>query len=365
MKCNSLLIHLSFSPVIFLCATASAVDTQPACRSITNPSLGSVCYTEWPFSSRQRGEGGTKTWEQIVERVEPNYVIVDTQVIVQEQNGITSKPTPNIVSSSGNVSIVNQIDSSVRELEEVKNSLQAEASGCVPPVCGQVKNQLDTVNQKISQYSESKRVAIQAGGNEKILFKWTTKVECSRLGICGPGAWMNGVIRVNQRYLGNPSSIRQETLSLVNSSQPLISQTSSGSFVKLRNKNWNKCLNLQNGTQNGVKTNAWECVSHPDQEWKIEDASNGFVKLRNKNSGRCLNLQNGTQNGVTTNAWECVSHPDQEWKIEDAGNGFVKLRNKNWGRCLNLQSATQNGVTTNAWECVSHPDQEWKIENAG
>ncbi|MCX5965125.1 MAG: RICIN domain-containing protein, partial [Cyanobacteria bacterium] len=58
--------------------------------------------------------------------------------------------------------------------------------------------------------------------------------------------------------------------------------------------------------------------------------SGSFVKLRNKNSGRCLNLQNATQNGVAANAWECVSHPDQEWKIEDAGNGFVKLRNKNW-----------------------------------
>ena len=90
-----------------------------------------------------------------------------------------------------------------------------------------------------------------------------------------------------------------------------------------------------------------------------------FVKLRNRNWGRCLNLQSATQNGVQTNAWDCVSHPDQEWKIEDAGNGFVKLRNRNWGRCLNLQSATQNGVQTNAWDCVSHPDQEWKIENAG
>ena len=90
-----------------------------------------------------------------------------------------------------------------------------------------------------------------------------------------------------------------------------------------------------------------------------------LVKLRNKNWGRCLNLQNATQNGVAANAWDCVSHPDQEWKIEDAGNGFVKLRNKNWGRCLNLQNATKNGVTANAWECVSHPDQEWKIESAG
>ena len=90
--------------------------------------------------------------------------------------------------------------------------------------------------------------------------------------------------------------------------------------------------------------------------------SSNTVKLRNKNWGRCLNLQSATQNGVTTNAWDCVSHPDQEWKIEEIGNGFVKIRNKNWGKCLNLQSATQNGVAVNSWECAAHPDQEWKIE---
>ena len=92
--------------------------------------------------------------------------------------------------------------------------------------------------------------------------------------------------------------------------------------------------------------------------------NSSFIKLRNRNWGRCLNLQSATQNGVQPNVWECVPHPDQEWKIEDVGNGFVKLRNRNWGRCLNLQSATQNGVQPNVWECVPHPDQEWKIENA-
>ena len=72
---------------------------------------------------------------------------------------------------------------------------------------------------------------------------------------------------------------------------------------------------------------------------------------------------NATQNGGLPIVWDCVSHPDQEWKLEDAGNGFVKIRNKNWGKCLNLQSnATQNGGLPIVWDCVSHPDQEWKLE---
>ena len=120
MKYKSLLTHLSLTSVVFLCAMVSATDAQPACRAITNPSPESVCYTEWQFSSRQRGKGGTKTREQLVNRVEPNYFIVGTEVIVQESNSITSKSTPNIVSSSGNTSIVNETSSSIRELTEVK-----------------------------------------------------------------------------------------------------------------------------------------------------------------------------------------------------------------------------------------------------
>ena len=112
---------------------------------------------------------------------------------------------------------------------------------------------------------------------------------------------------------------------------------------------------------NGIKTRTMVWVDRPPSPGGVGT----LVKLRNRNWGRCLNLQSADRNGVKTNAWECVSHPDQEWKIEDAGNGFVKLRNKNWGRCLNLQSATKNGVETNAWECVPHPDQEWEIEKVG
>ncbi len=52
---------------------------------------------------------------------------------------------------------------------------------------------------------------------------------------------------------------------------------------------------------------------------KITSLTKSFVKLRNKNWGRCLNLQSATKNGVPTNGWDCVSHPDQEWKIETAG----------------------------------------------
>ncbi|MGQ4647644.1 RICIN domain-containing protein [Lyngbya aestuarii] len=86
-----------------------------------------------------------------------------------------------------------------------------------------------------------------------------------------------------------------------------------------------------------------------------------WVRIQNRNWGSCLNLQNADRNGVGVNSWECVSHPDQEWKITDVGNGYVRIQNRNWGSCLNLQSADRNGVGVNSWECVSHPDQEWRI----
>ena len=310
MKYKSLLTHLSFAPMVLLCVMTSAADAQPACRTITNPSPGSVCYTEWQFSSRQRGEGGTRTHEQLIERVAPNYVIVDTEVIIQESNGITSRPSPNIVSSSGNASIVEETSRSIRELTEVKNSLQAKAEGCVPPVCGKIQNQLDVVNQKISEYSERKRVAIEAGGNEKILFKWTTKVECSTFGICGPGAWMNGVIRVFQRYLGNPSSIKQETLSLADSSLSINSSVTKGNALVNAG---GKCLDVHvpDMRNNGGRVQVWDCNGAPQQQWSLR--GNTLVNV----GGKCLDVHapDMRNNGGRVQVWDCNGAPQQQWRF--------------------------------------------------
>ncbi len=56
-----------------------------------------------------------------------------------------------------------------------------------------------------------------------------------------------------------------------------------GSVIRLRNRNWNKCLNLQNASVDGVQPNVWNCVPHGDQEWQILNSSSYLPNLKSLN----------------------------------------------------------------------------------
>jgi hypothetical protein len=144
---RSLLKSLVIISPLLLLAFPVKAQTIPACRNIT-PSAGRVCYTEHPFSARQRDEGGTRTYNFIVERVAQNWVIIDYEVIREGGFGAVSNPTGSIVSSNGNASIVNVTQSETQRLSEVKSQLEAKAQGCYPPVCGQIQGQLSSVDRE-------------------------------------------------------------------------------------------------------------------------------------------------------------------------------------------------------------------------
>lgn len=200
----------------------------PACRSVT-PRPNQVCYTEHPFSARQRDEGGTREHSFIIERVAPNYVIVDYGLIVDRSFGATSKPQGSIVSSSGNASIVQTTKREKQSLSEVRSQLKGKVQGCYPPVCGQLQGQIDKLDREIEKLSSTQTSAVSAGGNEKILFKYTTSVKCRKyLGVttCGDGAAMDGKVRVNQRYLGDPNVLKSSSQALLNESKALLKKAS-------------------------------------------------------------------------------------------------------------------------------------------
>ncbi len=220
---SSLLQTLSIlSPVVIL---ASSVDAQSACRNVTVPTIGLVCYTEHPFSARQRDEGGTKTWSFIAERISPNWVLVDHEVIREGGFGTISDPTGSVVSANGNASILDVTQREATTLTEIKSQLEAKAQGCLPPVCGQIQGLLSSVSREIERLSSYRSSSVTAGGNEKILFSYTTSVSCQKyLGIktCGGGASIYGKVKVYQRYLGDPDSLRASSQSLVQNARSVL-----------------------------------------------------------------------------------------------------------------------------------------------
>ena len=241
MKLSKFLIGCSIISAGVLAIGAGLLDLKqaeaqsiPACRNI-QPRPDQVCYTEHPFSARQRDEGGTKSWSFIVERVAPNYVIIDYQILVDRSFGAASKPTGSVVSATGNASIIQTTTREEEKLGQTKSQLKGKLQGCFPPVCGQLQGQIERIDREITKLSDTRRTAISAGGNEKITFTHTTSVRCRRwLGVpeCGSGAAIDGKVRVNHRYLGDPNSLRQASTSLVQQSLSLLQQPSTSSSPK-------------------------------------------------------------------------------------------------------------------------------------
>lgn len=167
---------------------------------------------------RQRDEGGTKKWNFLVERWAPGWIIVDWTI--QKDPGAFGTytwPNGSIVSSSGNASIVSETRSERQRLSELRNEVQGKAMGCYGPVCGELQQKAQSLDREIQRLSEIERTAISAGGNEKVMFRGTTYVDCSKiLGIqnCGGGAKANGKILVNQRFIGTPQTAIAPSLAL-------------------------------------------------------------------------------------------------------------------------------------------------------
>jgi len=156
-------------------------------------------------------------------------------------------------------------------LGETRSQLKGKLQGCYPPVCGQLQGQIDRIDREIERLSDTRRTAVSAGGNEKIQFTHTTSVNCRRyLGVqtCGSGAAMDGKVRVNQRYLGDPNSLRQASLSLVEQSSSLLKQASNASSST-------SCVsvNSKGGWQRFNLPGTFTKVTSIDGDWSVDSRS--------------------------------------------------------------------------------------------
>ena len=248
MKLKALMTTLSLSATVATVqilglshpkSQPAQAQSIPRCINVT-PQFNKVCWSKYPFYARQRDVGGRRDHEFIVERVQPGYSIIDYEIVKTSGHGAISWPTGNIVSSDGNISILTVTNREIQKLTELRGRLRQEAEVCKGPICGKVEQQLDYVNREIDNLSRHKRVAVEAGGNEKILFTFTTRVSCSTFGICGEGAKVEGYVKVYQRYLGNAASLRDQSEQVQRNAQLALAnfaQSNSGSIGFYRQSN--------------------------------------------------------------------------------------------------------------------------------
>jgi len=205
--------------------------------------------------------------------------------LIDRSFGAVSRPTGSIVSANGNAAIIQESTRSVETLGETRYQLKGKIQGCYPPVCGQLQGQIDRIDREIERLSDTRRTSVSAGGNEKIQFTHTTSVSCRKyLGVttCGSGAAIDGKVRVNQRYLGDPNSLRQESLSLVEQSRTLLQQASKPSPPEPPNPPYvepKTCFSVDSrqGWQTFTANHKVSSVNYIENGWSVDARSYPMV----------------------------------------------------------------------------------------
>ncbi|WP_221352296.1 RICIN domain-containing protein [Streptomyces beigongshangae] len=125
-----------------------------------------------------------------------------------------------------------------------------------------------------------------------------------------------------------------------------------GTYVRIHNKNSNKCLAIGNSSQeNGAHAIQWKCLDSNAQLWYIDGH---FVQ--NAASGKYLAIgSSSTANGAHAIQWDYTGSKGQQWTW--SGEFFW---NNNSGKYLAIgSSSTEDGAHALQWEYTGSDGQRW------
>jgi len=212
-----------------VCCNSARAQEIPHCDSIRNPTVGTVCYSTTNVSFRLKERDACEELHIPVERVAPNAYFTGSSSLEGSGHNVTG-PNVSMVSGSGNISYQQLISEKISQLNETKNKLEANVVGCAGPACGEIRNQLDSINRTINEFENSKRLSVTLGKNEKALISVRGCVSCTaRLPLGGSciaysqGSSWQGRVRFNHRYTSmSESSVQGQTSLLIQKANGLL-----------------------------------------------------------------------------------------------------------------------------------------------
>jgi hypothetical protein len=131
------------------------------------------------------------------------------------------------------------------------------------------------------------------------------------------------------------------------------------SIKKLENRSSKYCLDTDGKAVNGGAVRMWNCGTHPNQTWTVDQVDASSYRLINESSKYCLDTDGSKQNGGQVRMWGCANHPNQLWEISSLPQGGYRLTNKASGFCLDTDGQAANGGAVRMWSCATHPNQTW------
>jgi len=123
-----------------------------------------------------------------------------------------------------------------------------------------------------------------------------------------------------------------------------------------------------NGSANGTDVHSWPSDGNSAQRWQIVPDGSGVRIQRYDLPGKCLDLDigygnNGNDNGVQIQTWDCTGGNNQRWWQEDMGGGWFRFRSQWSNKCIDLkpEGGLDPGARIYQWDCHGGSNQQWRI----
>jgi arabinan endo-1,5-alpha-L-arabinosidase len=134
---------------------------------------------------------------------------------------------------------------------------------------------------------------------------------------------------------------------------------SSGSYIKIRNRATNLCIDGMGRTSNGSNAGQYSSNTNYNQQWVLE-AAGSYYKIRNRTTGLYLDGAGRTSNGSICAQYSSSTSNNQQWTREAAGS-YYKFRNRSTGLYLDGMGSTSNGADLCQWGSSSSYNQQWSV----
>lgn len=261
----SLLTGMAFISSIAL-EIKDVMAEVPSCIELSNPRIGSTCYTEVPYNVRVEHSKSQIPFE-IPQVAIPGYVIIDTRDFQESRIGTTEGPSVIITRPGTALQIRQSYQQAYKDFNDFIAGVTNINSGAMLEIKQRTEEQFNNAINELTRIQSNSEAIVIKGSAQCQWRTWLGVTEWTS------GGTLRGGIRVYQRYVGIPeqasqilSSAKNKILSLVgenSGSTPNVIPTESG------NTSGSTCVSVDS-------RRGWQRFKLPGSFTKVVSISGGW-----------------------------------------------------------------------------------------
>ena len=292
------------SPLVVLSPADALPPGVPRdrCGTLSNPQVGTLCYTVTPGGGKVNAGGRPKDFPSIIiQATEPEYVIADVIIEFTSSAGDISRPSVSQLSPGGQAAIVSVAREKLRELQQIRGELQAKATVLSGPALIEAQAKLSALQEQERIYENVVTTTTAAGqdaGKFQVSGASARSRRCGWANLDTCGSWVEYNVYAVKRYVGNPIAAYNRAFAVAQDARNTITrlvgqsqQTACSPSYNPRayrpgSSGWTGRIGriaFNNGTSNPVKVTLY----HPDapdrafQSWTVQPGQNLFLGENN------------------------------------------------------------------------------------